>query len=1141
MSAQRLLIANRSEISLRLQTGIQQLGYVPLGIYSASEGPFAPHLINLPDEQKVLIPGQGPAAYLDIDSIISAARLSGAHAVIPGYGFLSESSDFAQAVIDAGLTWIGPSPEFLRLFGDKHSAKRFAQHVGVPVLPSTSSDASLEEVQAFARGLPAGTVVLLKAVAGGGGRGIRVVESLEELSDAYNSCKREAGAAFGDERLFAEPLLKHARHIEVQVLGDGSGQVIEVGERECSLQRRHQKLIEICPSPTLLHHAQLRKGLLSAATRLASAGKLKTLATCEFLVTSTPEGLAQFYFLECNPRLQVEHTITEEVYGVDLVTTQIKLAFGAGLGDLAIGSPSPQPTKCSIQLRLNAERLHADGTTTGTTGVLRSVAFPTGPGVRIDTAAHGPRPPPIGMFKQGLDFDSLLAKAIFTGPSYEVTLAQAAQGLTNVRFDGLGTNKALLLALLSDSHVTSNRGIHTRFVEDNAKHLLEVVSNLADSWESAEQGPTEDVKSVSGGAQSPLVPSLPQGQKYVHTLLPGKLISLTPQEGSQVRKGDVVAVVESMKMEHSVRAAETGSVVKLLVSQGAALAENEALFVLQTDGDSRSAEDSQEFESEAGSLAGAVDSRKELLDEWQKIKHQSDDEHPYRQSATAKRHTKGFRTARENLADLIDADSLIEYGDLVVAAQRTRLEGEALDRTRNDGVIVGWATVNSSVVGSSARCAVVVYDYGVLAGTQGHFHHHKLDRIFNSVLAHPAPIIIYAEGGGGRPGDVDLLNLKVGGLDVPTFGLLARIKARGIPIISIANGNVFAGNAALLGCGDVIIATKHTDTSIGMGGPAMIAGGGLGDVKPRDVGPIRVHDFNGNVDIVVADEKEATAVAKQIVSVFQGKTANFKANANHPTSLRSLIPPSRKRAYEIRPILEGLSDADFGFVEIGAAWGQALVTGFIRIDGAPLALVASNVVNELGGAIDARSADKASRFIDILTRIGTCHLLALCDVPGFMVGTAAERTGSLRSFANYFTAGQAFQDKGGSIFGLVLRKAYGLGAQALLGGSTLAPFHSASWSTGEFGAMGIEGAVKLGMRKELEAIDDDKERAEMEANMVQEMYNRGKAVRMAEMGEIDTVIDPAETLAWLRKCLASVTPRLATVDQQRGDRQHSRL
>lgn len=1104
---------------MRIQASILQLGHVPLGIYTAQEGVFAPHLLHLPIESRILIPGEGAKAYLDINGILTAAKEAGAEAVIPGYGFLSESPDFAQAVNDAGLLWIGPRPETLSLFGDKYRSKQFAVECRVPVLPSTSANASLDEIRAFAKKLPGGTKVLLKALEGGGGRGIRIVNDMAELPEAYEGCKREALSSFGSDKVFAEPFLQGARHIEVQVVGDGLGGVVDVGERECTLQRRHQKLIELCPSPTLATLPKLREAIIKSALSIAAGGKLLSLSTFEFLFVPPSNGHeGHYYFLECNPRLQVEHTVTEEAYGVDLVATQIRLALGEPLK--AVLPPTPQRApRAALQLRINAEKLQPDGSAVGTTGNLTAFLPPSGPGIRVDTAAHPPLGGAVGTYRQGLAFDSLLAKIIIVGPNYANNIARARRALEQLRVAGVQTNRALLLALTEDERVVSNQGISTRFVEQNADKLFQRTVELEKKW-------AEEASVASGGdaeaeQTTQRLPPAGPGETYVKVHLPGRLVSLSLKEGATVNKGDTVAILESMKMEHTVRSEVSGTVIKTLAAEGDNLDDGAAVALINVD---EAATRDGAGDADAASKVD-LDFKSDKLLELEKIRADMQDDSAIRAKATQRRRDKGYRTALENLNHLIDHGTFLEYGDLVLAAQRTRLKGDALLATRNDGVIVGWAKVNG------ARTAICMYDYGVLAGTQGYFHHNKLDRIFRSVLDSPAPLVLYAEGGGGRPGDVDLVHQKVAGLHGPSFTLLAHINSRGIPIIGVANGYLFAGNAALLGTSDFIISTNHRHTSIGMGGPAMIEGGGLGVVNPEDVGPVTVHLENGNLDIVVKDEAEATEVAKTLVGFFQERPPVQLTSRGDPTwsrdprLFRHTIPTDRKRAYDMHAILDLLTDDDTPFLEIGPHWGNSLITGFMRVQGQTLGVVASNVLSPLGGAIDAASARKASRFINILSKTKAAHLIALCDTPGFMVGPRAEPEGGLRAFAEYFAAGAGFIDSGGKIFGVTVRKAYGLGAQALLGGSTVVPFHSVAWPTGEFAGMGIEGAVKLGMRKELEAIPDPAERAKAEQEFIDDMYTRGRAINMAQATEIDTVIDPAETRDWIVKCLESVERR----------------
>lgn len=1114
----RILVANRNEIAVRIQASILQLGHVPLGIYTAQEGVYAPHLLHLPLESRLLIPGDGAKAYLDIAGIIAVAKEAGTEAVIPGYGFLSESPEFAQAVLDAGLLWIGPRPETLSLFGDKYRSKQFADECGVPVLPSTSSNASLDEIRAFAKQLPRGTKVLLKALEGGGGRGIRIVNDMSELQEAYEGCKREALSSFGSDKVFAEPFLQGARHIEVQVVGDGLGGVQDVGERECTLQRRHQKLIELCPSPTLATLPKLRTAIIQSALSISRRGKLMSLSTFEFLFVPPGDGHdGHFYFLECNPRLQVEHTVTEEAYGVDLVATQIGLALGRPLKDLLPPTPSVAP-RAALQLRINAEKLQPDGTAVGTTGALTAFLPPSGPGIRVDTAAHPPLGGAVGTYRQGLAFDSLLAKIIIVGPNYANNISRARRALEQLRVAGVQTNRALLLALVEDERVVNNNGINTRFVEQNADKLYERVQALENQWAEEASASSGD---HAGEEVKTRLPSAGPGETYAKVHLPGRVVSFNLKEGGTVTKRDTIAILESMKMEHTVRSEVTGTVVKTLVAEGDNLDDGAAVALINVDeAATRDGVGADDADSKVD-----LDSKPESLLELERVRAEMEDDSAIRAKATKRRRDRGYRTARENLAHLVDYGSFLEYGDFALAAQRTRLSGDALSATRNDGVIVGWAKVNGR------RTAICMYDYGVLAGTQGYFHHQKLDRMFSSVLENPAPLVLYAEGGGGRPGDVDLVHQKVAGLHGPSFTLLAHINSRGIPIIGVANGYLFAGNAALLGTSDFIIATKSRGTSIGMGGPAMIEGGGLGVYAPEDVGPVSAHLENGNIDIVVKDEDEATDVAKRLVGFFQERPPAPPRSSGDwywtrdSRLFRHTIPTDRKRAYDMHGILDLLSDDDTPFLEIGPHWGNSLITGFLRVQGQTVGVVASNVLSPLGGAIDAPSARKATRFMNILSKTRSAHLLALCDTPGFMVGPRAEPEGGLRAFAEYFAAGARFVDSGGKMFGITVRKAYGLGAQALLGGSTIVPFHSVAWPTGEFAGMGIEGAVKLGMKKELEAILDLAERAKAEQGFIDDMYRRGRAINMAQATEIDSVIDPAETRDWVVRCLESVERR----------------
>jgi acetyl-CoA carboxylase carboxyltransferase component len=488
-----------------------------------------------------------------------------------------------------------------------------------------------------------------------------------------------------------------------------------------------------------------------------------------------------------------------------------------------------------------------------------------------------------------------------------------------------------------------------------------------------------------------------------------------------------------------------------------------------------------------------------------------------RPEAVARRHQKNQRTARENVEDLCDTGSFIEYGALAIAAQRQRRSVEDLiSKTPADGLIAGIGTVNSSLFGDEqARCMVIAYDYTVLAGTQGFFNHKKMDRMLHLAHEQNLPLILFAEGGGGRPGDIDATGVMIAGLDLSTFGRFAGLSGKA-PLVGIVSGSCFAGNAALLGCCDVIIATQNSN--IGMGGPVMIEGGGMGSFKPEEIGPIDVQTQNGVVDIAVADEAEAVAVAKQYLSYFQGTTIEWEAADQY--LLRDLIPENRRRIFDVRKVIKAMTDKD-SFLELRPKFGPGMITGLIRIEGKPFGIIANNC-QHMGGAIEAEGADKAARLMQICN-VNGLPILSLCDTPGFMVGPAIEQRAQVRHVARMFVVGSHLTVP---YFTIVLRRAYGLGAMAMARGGFHESLFTAAWPTGEFGAMGLEGAVKSGFKRELDATANPQEREKLYNHLVEQHYERGKAVNMAAYLEIDSVIDPADTRRWIMKGLNSVPSRL---------------
>jgi acetyl-CoA carboxylase carboxyltransferase component len=583
----------------------------------------------------------------------------------------------------------------------------------------------------------------------------------------------------------------------------------------------------------------------------------------------------------------------------------------------------------------------------------------------------------------------------------------------------------------------------------------------------------------------------------IHSPLQAQLVQWLVAPGANVAVGDVLVILEAMKMEHEIRATQAGRVGELYFQAGEAVAEGEVLGVL-----SSLAEAAPQPEAPAASTATAPLSKDRA--DLQKLQARLAFTHDAaRPEAVAKRHALGLRTARENIADLCDEGSFVEYGALAVAAQSRRRSADDLMRnTPADGMVTGIGCVNGQ------RVVVMAYDFTVLAGTQGMRNHQKTDRMLGVALHNHLPVVLFAEGGGGRPGDVDVA--IVAGLNLATFASFARLNGR-VPVVGVVAGRCFAGNAALLGCADVIIATRGSN--IGMGGPAMVEGGGLGVFKPEQIGPSEVQHGNGVIDVLVDDEVQAVAAAQHYLAFFQGVTPNWQSPPAE--ALRQVVPENRLRVYDTRAAMQGLADVG-SLLHLRTGFGAGIHTALARIAGRPVGLMANNPLH-LGGAIDADAADKAARFMQLCNAHGL-PIVSLVDTPGFMVGPDTEATAQVRHVSRLFVAAAHLRVP---LLSVVLRKGYGLGAMAMTGGGFHETLATVAWPTGEFGGMGLEGAVRLGYRKELEAVPEGPKREALFDQLLAQQYDNGSAINMAATLEIDAVIDPADTREWLVAGLAA--------------------
>ena len=1119
-----LLIANRGEIAIRIARAATDLGVRAVAVYSEDD---AESLHRRVADEAHALAAAGAAAYLDEEAIVAAAKAAGCDAIHPGYGFLAERASLARRCAEAGIVFVGPKAAHLELFGDKGRARAAAVAADVPVLAGCNSAVSLDEAKQFFAGLGDGAMII-KAVAGGGGRGTRIVSNEGEIESAYERCRSEAKAAFGVADVYVEQFLPRARHVEVQILGDREGNVTHLGERECSVQRRHQKVVEVAPAPAL--DDDLRAAIVAAAVRFAEREGYENLGTFEFLVDASGSGNQQFVFIETNARLQVEHTVTEEVTGVDIVQSQIRLAGGATLPQLGLEQPI-KPRGYAIQTRVNMETFGEDGAVRPASGTLTAYEAPNGPGVRTDGFGYAG-------YRTSTAFDSLLAKVIAHSPAddFQAAISRASRALSEFRVEGVATNIPFLRNVLGHDDFATG-GVHARWVDE---HLAELATPPADAPQrfATSTAPPDAAAGFAGarvdssdplalfdhdakvkaeqadaGAPPAAAPAAtgPEGATGVSSPMQGTIVSLDVAAGDEVRAGQQVAVVEAMKMEHVIAAPHDGVVREVTMREGDVVREGYPIVFIE------------EAEVSAGAAADveAADPdfiRPDLALTYERHAYVLDENRP---EAVAKRYGRGYRMPRENIAQLMDPGSFKEYWPLVVARQHRRHDMETLRRnTPADGLIAGIGTVNAELFGEeAARTMLVHYDYTVLAGTQGGRNHYKQDRMFELAHRFRIPLILFGEGGGGRPGDDG--NGPGVAFDTHTFTRFSQLSGL-VPLVSVINGRTFAGNTALVACCDVIIATERT--TVAMGGPAMIEGGGLGIYTPEEVGPMSFQVPNGVVDLLAKDEADAVAVAKKYLSYFQGRTQDWQAHDQRP--LRHVVPENRLRLYNMKDIVHTIADVG-SVLEIRERFGIGVITAFIRVEGHPLGVIANNP-HHLAGAIDSDAADKGARFVQLCDAFDI-PVLSLMDCPGMMVGPDVERTALVRHCVRMFNAGANMTTP---LFGVVVRKAYGLGVQAMCGASSLVGFFTVAWPTAEFAGMNIEGSVKLGYRKELAAIEDAEERRVEFERRVAGAYEGAKAINSGVGGGLDDVIDPADTRSWIASSLKRLPPKTPRTEKK---------
>ncbi|MBE1531634.1 carboxyl transferase domain-containing protein [Actinomadura algeriensis] len=1064
-----ILVANRGEIAVRIARAAARLGVRSVAVHPRDDaGSLHTRIADAAHE----LPGEGVAAYLDAERIVAAARETGCDAVHPGYGFLSENAEFARRCAEAGLTFIGPRPELLELFGDKSRARGLAQRLGVPVVPGTRGATTLAEARAFAAEQGP---VMLKALAGGGGRGMRAVADPVELDESFERCRSEALQACGNGDLYVERLLTSVRHIEVQIAGDGSGAVRHLGERDCSLQRRHQKIVEFAPSPGL--DGDVRDRLFDAALRMAGEVRYEGLGTFEFLVQGDDH-----WFIEANPRLQVEHTVTEEVTGIDLVRTQIRLAAGASLREIGLDR-APEPDGFAVQVRVNLETLDADGAPRPRSGTLGAFVPPTGPGVRVDTYGYPG-------YRTSSRYDSLIAKVITRGATLDDALARAYGALGEFHVDGVPTNIPLLQGLLRHPGVAEGNW-STSFVADHLAELLEGDHRRL-YFGQAEEEPAP-------APTAPTAATAPEGTDAIVAPMQGTVVSLEVAEEDHVAPGAPLMVLESMKMEHVVRAGSGGIVRKVVPAKGEPVDEGAPLFFVEP------ADVAGDGAAGAAGAAGAGEERGPSDGGWAA---EVEEIHRRREFAlrmggpekVARQHATGRLTVRERIGLLVDPGSFAEIGSLTGFAEH---DGDGrLTSLLPANFVAGTARIDGRKIVLGAD------DFTVRGGSGDAAIHAK--QVYSEEYAREMrlPVVRLLDGASGG-GSVKMAT-EAGFTYLPVNPAWDAVvdNLSLVPVVAACLGPT-------VGLGAARLVMSHLSVMVeGIGqlftaGPPVVRGGTGEDLTKEELGGAAIHRGNGAIERFVRTEEAAFDVVRRFLSYLPGSVFELPpvSPGSDPADRRTddlltAVPRDPRAPYRIDPILDAVFDA--GSVFRYAEYGGATVTALARLDGRPVGVIAADPFR--GATMSVEGAQAITRLVDLCE---TFHLpiVSLTDQAGMTIGSAAERRATIRHGARAIAA--VYQARVPQAE-LILRRVYGVGGAGIV--NRHRPGRSWAWPSGDWGSLPVQGGVEAAFRAQLQnAADPEREIERLRAQLAAIT----SPFRTAERFGVQDLIDPRDSRALL--------------------------
>jgi acetyl/propionyl-CoA carboxylase alpha subunit/acetyl-CoA carboxylase carboxyltransferase component len=1103
----RVLIANRGEIAIRIARAAAGLGVESVSVFAPADA-LGLHT-RVTTESRAIGSGAGDpvAAYLDIDALVAAAVASGCDCVHPGYGFLSENAAFARRCLAEGLAFIGPKPETLELFGDKLKARELAAALGVPTVPGSAQalgSADAAGAQAEALGYP----VMLKAAAGGGGRGMRRVAAASEMSEAFARCSSEALAAFGDGSVFLEKLVERPRHIEVQVLAEASGQIVHLWERDCSVQLRNQKVVEIAPAAGL--DPGLRARILEDALRLAQAGGYVNAGTVEFLVS--PET-GEHFFIECNPRIQVEHTVTEEVTGVDLVEAQFRIAAGETLAGL--GLEGPPPTRgYAVQARVSAAG----------PGVLSGYKEPAGPGVRVDACGYlGLAPPP--------QFDPMFAKVIGrsnSSASLASAVARTKAALAEFHIAGLPTNLGQLQAILAEPSVAAGDARTTLLAE-----MPELASPTGGRMGKAE-GALALLEQQSGGslrgrpAPPPVGPSLPvgDGEEGVEAPMGGGLIEVSAKVGATVTAGEPLMVISAMKMETSVTAPCAGTITAL-TEPGGQVGPGQVLAVIapSEDAATRAARAADSSDGWAPMMAQVA-----ALQGIAHARFAADSKDP----GVVRQRSRGKLDCRQRIDLLLDDGSFREVGSLAGFASYDA-DGNVADFTPANHV-GGWGSI------AGRRAVVCADDFTSRGGHSDGAIGQKSRYLDELSMEFRCPSVRLLDGSSGGGSVASMVPTQAEGASAAkesTGAITAgrpRVSGGGgsflpghlgsemyakqlsmVPVVNVLLGSVVGIGAAKAVLGHFSVMVRDI-AQLFVAGPPVVSHAMGYDVTKEDLGDWRIHCRNGSVDNLAETEAEAVAQTQAFLSylpssVFEAPpvVATGDPADRREEELFSIVPRKRTTTFDMRRAIRLMADKG-SFFEMGALWGADQIVGLARFNGHPVGVIASDSRHENGGALTADGCDKLRRHLD-LCDLFHLPVVNLVDNPGFAVGIEHEMAGTIRKGGEWMIA---FAQVSVPIFTVIMRRSFGVA-----GNNYATPKASASarvvWPAADVGGIPPEGGIEAAYKRQLaEAADPVALRAEIEARIESVRGPVGPLNRF----QMEEMIDPRDTRPWICEWVA---------------------